>query len=193
MVRLAQVFARVPLLPPGDPCAADGANRRPSSTGRRPTWLTCGVGPLLHAPSSCRRATRSHRSSRPCATFRQRGGRTLRLVHDGAQRASLRSNDPGTLPASALRRRRLTRLAPLAAAFLGLAVLGIMPGAASAASAQRVVVIVGPGGVPDLAIHRRRQGTRRPGPVLRGQRDRDLQPECHVDQGQRRRSRVPTS
>ena len=43
-----------------------------------------------------------------------------------------------------LRRRRLTRLAPLAAAFLGLAVLGIMPATASAASAQRVVVVVGP-------------------------------------------------
>jgi hypothetical protein len=68
----------------------------------------------------------------------------LRLVHDGAQRASLRSDDPGTRPASAPRRRRLARLAPLAAAFLGIAVLGIMPASASAATAQRVVVVVGP-------------------------------------------------
>lgn len=68
----------------------------------------------------------------------------MRLDHDGAQRASLRSDDPGTPPASGPRRRRLTRLAPLAAAFLGLAVVGIMPATVSAASAQRVVVVVGP-------------------------------------------------
>jgi hypothetical protein len=68
----------------------------------------------------------------------------LRLRHDGAQRASLRSGELSTPPVVATRRRRLTRLAPLAAAFLGLAVLGIMPATASAASAQRVVVVVGP-------------------------------------------------
>jgi hypothetical protein len=71
------------------------------------------------------------------------------LTHEGAQRASLRSDEAsesifedqsGTAP----RRRRLTRLAPLAAALLGLAVLGIMPAATAAASAPHVVVVVGP-------------------------------------------------
>jgi hypothetical protein len=80
---------------------------------------------------------------------RQRGGTTLRMTHDGAQRASLRS-DKGSGPgfndslAIAPRRRRLTRLAPLAAAFLGLAVMGILPAATYAASAPKVVVVVGP-------------------------------------------------
>jgi hypothetical protein len=68
----------------------------------------------------------------------------LRLTHHGAQRASLRTDDLVTPRTSTTRRRRLTRLAPLAAAFLGVAVLGFMPAAASAASAQRVVVVVGP-------------------------------------------------
>jgi hypothetical protein len=77
------------------------------------------------------------------------GGTTLRMTHDGAQRASLRSDEePQSTfepsPAIAPRRRRLTRLAPLAAAFLGLAVMGILPAATSAATAPKVVVVVGP-------------------------------------------------
>src|SRR4029077_6792774 len=74
----------------------------------------------------------------------QRGGTTWRLIHDGAQQASLRSGDPGTTRASAPRRRRLTRLAPLGAAFLGLTALWFTPATVSASSAQRVVVVVGP-------------------------------------------------
>jgi hypothetical protein len=77
------------------------------------------------------------------------GGTTLRMTHDGAQRASSRSDQGSELtfePSAAIahRRRRLTRLAPLAAAFLGLAVMGILPAATSAASAPKVVVVVGP-------------------------------------------------
>ena len=73
----------------------------------------------------------------------------MRLTHDGAQRASLRSDEASELlvadpSGTAPRRRRLTRLAPLAAALLGLAVLGIMPATAAAASAPHVVVVVGP-------------------------------------------------
>jgi hypothetical protein len=73
----------------------------------------------------------------------------LRFIRDGAQRASARpdlATDPSVDRSAALapRRRCLGRLAPLAAAFLGLTVLGIMPAAASAASAPRVVVVVGP-------------------------------------------------
>jgi hypothetical protein len=76
----------------------------------------------------------------------------LRLTHDAAQWASRPSDPPraaldrdrdrpaGTSP----RRRRLTRLAPLAAAFLGLALAGILPAGASAAAALHVVVVVGP-------------------------------------------------
>jgi hypothetical protein len=74
----------------------------------------------------------------------------LRLMREGAQRASARSVDPETQPVSdqsgaiAPRRRRLTRLAPLAAAFLGLAVLGIVPPSALALHRIHVVVVVGP-------------------------------------------------
>ena len=68
----------------------------------------------------------------------------MRLMHDGAQRTSLGSDEFGTRRPSGHRGRRLTRLAPLGAALLGLAVLGFTPATASAASAQRVVVVVGP-------------------------------------------------
>ena len=74
----------------------------------------------------------------------------MRLTHDGAQRASLRSADPGSdgtfgRPSTmAPRRRRLTRLVPLAAAVLGLGALGILPACASAATAIHVVVVAGP-------------------------------------------------
>jgi hypothetical protein len=72
------------------------------------------------------------------------------LLRDGAQRASTRSDRPegqpvlaGRIPIST-RRRRLTRLAPLAAVLLGLAVLGIVPATAVAAGRIHVVVVVGP-------------------------------------------------
>ena len=74
----------------------------------------------------------------------------MRLTHDGAQRASLRSADPGSDDtvgrplAMAPRRRRLPRLVPLAAAVLGLGALGILPASASAATAIHVVVVAGP-------------------------------------------------
>jgi hypothetical protein len=71
-------------------------------------------------------------------------------MREGAQRASSPSGDPETHPVSAPpdliapRRRRLTRLAPLAAAFLGLAVLGIVPPSTLALHRIHVVVVVGP-------------------------------------------------
>jgi hypothetical protein len=74
----------------------------------------------------------------------------LRLMRDGAQEASVRSADPGIQPDStqpvalARRRRRLTRLTPLVAAFLGLAALGIVPATTIAADRIHVVVVVGP-------------------------------------------------
>ncbi|HEX7473960.1 MAG TPA: hypothetical protein VF323_12825, partial [Candidatus Limnocylindrales bacterium] len=74
----------------------------------------------------------------------------MHLTHDGAQRASVRSvrsaselTSAQTL-AVAPRRRRLTRLVPLAAAALGVAALGILPASTSAATAIHVVVVAGP-------------------------------------------------
>jgi hypothetical protein len=84
------------------------------------------------------------------AALRHPGGTTLRLLRDGAQCASTRSDPLDGQRASAprvpnaLRRGGLTRLAPLAAALLGLAVLGIAPATAIAADRIHVVIVVGP-------------------------------------------------
>jgi hypothetical protein len=64
-----------------------------------------------------------------CAAFRQGGGKTLRLVRNGAQRASRRSGSG--------------RLNALAALLMALGCLSAIPSAASAAT-MKVVIVVGP-------------------------------------------------